>query len=380
MADASTREPSSAGLAKRQSTKSSSIISRLIPQQTDDITVKWARYALVSVLVVTFLCAGAEIWIMVEESIVKNMVLDALVNDKTNFDAAYDAVWVNFRVGLTYHSVFLASIIFWLGCTWDGLLNKNIMQCFGINAYNVGILVYSLLQIKQTSNDFDRIADNWVGFDKNYYNSGYFLAAQILLPCLIGVFIPLFAYLTYRMFLEFGWRQYRITGGNKQLEKVIYSYHILLLLLKFALFFVTAFTVLDLALTTVTDRGKYVISIVGGIFGVLLTAAGFYGARRENGYLLSFYIFGCCLVIGYLIERVYEAYNRSLDVNNESDYKRAELPFLLYAALSALLVIASIVFGVVSYTNFGKGLKDVLDQEQRRKDGELPPQEIDLDA
>ncbi|KAI9353690.1 hypothetical protein BDR26DRAFT_890155 [Obelidium mucronatum] len=242
-------------------------------------------------------------------------------------------------------------------------------------------LSMQLLQILQTAKDLNLIDQaDFSNPSLSSYNSGYFLAAQLLLPVIIGVFIPVFAYFTYRMNLEFGWRQYRITGGNIKLEKVFFAYHILLLLLKYALFFVCGFTALDLILTYVTERGKMIIAVSAAVVGILASACGYYGARYERKGIMSLYIIACLAVIGYLIERVYDAIVRAQDETKTSDFERAKGPFLLYAAVSGVLVASSFIYGIIAYCNFNKGLKQVLDQEKKRKNGEVEPVEIDLDA
>ncbi|KAJ3074503.1 hypothetical protein HDU98_011093 [Podochytrium sp. JEL0797] len=368
--------PTPADIPKRNPTKKT-FLERIIPQQTEDMTVKWARYSLAAILLVTFLCAACETWIMIDESTVNEHFntasQNALQNGSFNI-STIDSANQNFLVGTTYHSVFLASVVFWLIVTWDALLNQNIMQCVSINFYNLGLFVYSILQIVQTANDF-KFVDSVPGMQAE--NSGYFLAAQILLPVLIGPFIPAFAYLTYRMHLEFGWRQYRITGGNIELERVFFGYHILLLLIKFSLFFVYAFSAIDLALTTVTPDGQIVIQISGLLVGAIVTFTGFHGARHEKRPLSIIYILGNLCILAYIIERVWTANARS---SSGDSYSRARLPFLMYAVVGGFLVMGSCVYGALVMVNFGKGLKEVLDQEKKRKEGESAPQEIDLDA
>ncbi|KAI8606916.1 hypothetical protein BC830DRAFT_1159829, partial [Chytriomyces sp. MP71] len=211
-----------------------------------------------------------------------------------------------------YHSVFLSGFVFLLAVVWDGVMHKNLMQVLSVNVYNVGLLVYSILQIVQVNNDLSFLRDS---LESTYWddasNKGYFLAAQILLPVILGLFIPLFAYLTYRLHFEFGWRIYRVTGGSIQLEKVFFNYHILLLLLKFSVFFVFGFTVLDLVLTIVSDNGKFFIAIGAAVLGIVIPTLGFYGARKENRPLLILYSLGCLVVLGYLIQRVWQAFYKA---------------------------------------------------------------------
>ncbi|KAJ3355347.1 hypothetical protein HDU83_003642 [Entophlyctis luteolus] len=341
------------------------VLKRIIPQQTEDITVHWARRTLVAITIASILSIGCESWIIINERYSSSQLFDALASTNVATDSV-DQVSSDLRVEVTYHSVFLGSLVFWLGITWDALLHQNLMQIVSINMYNVGLLVYASTQIAQTKMDTDSVASALPPNLSDNSSSGLFLAAQIVLPVIIGLFIPVFAYLSYRLHFEFGWRQYRITGGDLELRRIFFRYDILLLLLKFAIFFVVAFTVLDLVLTAVTSNGLIVIPILGAIVGAMVTTAGYYGARRENRLYIVIYITGCLVVLAYLVDRMYDAFRRKA---NADDFSRVEIPFMLYGSISFCLVLTSVFFGVVCWLNFGKGLREVLDDEAKKKSG-----------
>ncbi|KAJ3016361.1 UNVERIFIED_CONTAM: hypothetical protein HDU68_012249 [Siphonaria sp. JEL0065] len=275
---------------------------------------------------------------------------------------------------MTYESVFLASCGFWVFITWDGIMNLNTMEIISINFYNFGLFAYSITQIIQIAHDRTSLADSLEDLSASQ-NSGTFLIAQLALPIVIGLYIPLFAYLTVKLIRDFGWRQYRITGGMIQLQKVFFAYDILLLLIKYSLFFVTGFTVVDLVLTQVSKNGVLIIPIVGSVVGFAIAFAGYYGIRYEHKWVSILYLFGTVAACGYLVNRLYDAYRRGGDTIG-----RIEVPFLLYAGTAGLLLIGSFVYGVICMMNFGVGLKQVLDMEAAKKRGEFTPREIDLDA
>ncbi|KAJ3294274.1 hypothetical protein HDU79_011236 [Rhizoclosmatium sp. JEL0117] len=250
------------------------------------------------------------------------------------------------------------------------------MELYAINFYNVGLFIYSITQIVQIKKDQELLVENVPEVENA--DTGAFLAAQIMLPCVIGTFIPVFAFLTRKLVKDFGWRQYRITGGSIKLQKVFFAYDILLLLIKFSIFFLTGFTVIDLVLTEVTSQGKLLIPIIGSVaaFGVALS--GFYGVRYEIKWLTVIYQVGTLAAVAYVGNRLYEAYNRSSeDISNIS---RIEVPFIMYSCASFFLLFGSFAYGIVCMMNFGTGLKEVLDQEKKKKLGEFQPPEIDLDA
>ncbi|KAJ3220787.1 hypothetical protein HDU81_011177, partial [Chytriomyces hyalinus] len=112
-------------------------------------------------------------------------------------------------------------------------MHKNVIQVISVNIYNIGLLVYSILQMQQIKSHLEDVREVLVEADRCADDTGLFLVAQILLIIVLGVFTPVFAFLTFKLYSEFGWRQYRISSGNPALEKVFIAYHILLLVLKF---------------------------------------------------------------------------------------------------------------------------------------------------
>ncbi|KAJ3074501.1 hypothetical protein HDU98_011091 [Podochytrium sp. JEL0797] len=321
--------------------KGLSLKSRLIPQESGDLkSVLWLSSA-------TFLSknrqAGFEIWVIINQVRLRNSLLP------TSSEQASEDIWYNFKIEVTYESVFVASIWFWLFLTWDAIIHLNTVEILAINAYNVGLFAFGVSQIIQINSDHSGIMNEISNVQFDFFNTGGFLVAQIIIPIVIGLYSCLFGLLLCpKLVKDFGWRQYRITGGSIALNKVFLVYDVTLLLLKFCLFFVTGFTIIDL---------------------------GFYGSRYEIRWLMIGYQLGILVSLGYIIQRIYAAYTQDAQTSS-----RVEVPFLVYAACSAMLLMASFVFGMLCMSNFGKGLKEVLDQEVKRKNGDFVPQAIDLDA
>ncbi|KAI9353689.1 hypothetical protein BDR26DRAFT_849038 [Obelidium mucronatum] len=87
------------------------------------------------------------------------------------------------------------------------------------------------------------------------------------------------------------------------------------------------------------------------------------------------YFFGCLAGFGFLIERMYNTLSRG-----NTDFKRIEIPFLMYSSIALSLSFASFICGLFCWFNFGKGLKQVLMQETKMRSGQLEAPVIDLDA
>ncbi|KAJ3016359.1 UNVERIFIED_CONTAM: hypothetical protein HDU68_012247 [Siphonaria sp. JEL0065] len=343
------------------------LIRRIIPQQTEDMTVRWARTTLWTILTLSIFSIALEVWIIIQE-IQAYTSFDGIDEEAINTDDMSQNNG-NFVIGVTYHIVYIGSILFFLLITWNGIMHQNSLQTMSINALNIALWVYSITQIIQTKNDLGLF------FGDAPFDFKPFLFAQLPLAIIWGLFIPVYAFLSIRLRQEFAWRMYRITGGNKETKALFTCYHILLLLNKFAFCFVVGFTLLHLVLTPVSLAGLISIPIAVGVVGVAVTIAGFYAVRQEWRALMLVYQIGCLSALTFLIERMYHSLSRG-----NSDLKRIEIPFIMYASISLTLSLSSFVCGILCWMNFGKGLKEALMQEVEVRGGKREVAEIDLDA
>ncbi|KAJ3226696.1 hypothetical protein HDU81_007134 [Chytriomyces hyalinus] len=345
------------------------LVQRLVPFPTDDMKVHWARRTLVLTLVVTILCAACQSWIMINQTQKLKELLAASTGSKADED-----IWQKWKTELTYHSVFLASIFFGLYVTWDGVMNQNTLEIIATNFYYAGMLGYAIAQIFQVLEGRNLIMNQSLLDGSVGTYTGIFLAALLLLPILLGIHLPVFAVFARYLNRDFDWRMYRITGGEIDMTKYFSAYHVTLLLLKFDAFFVSAFTVIDLVLTRVSARGIIVIPSLGAVVGIAAMLTGYYGIRYELRISLFTFLSLMLVIIGYIIQRLYEAFVQEYD-----QVQRIKIPYLFYAVVSMALSVACFLGGVRCWWNFGKGLKTVLDQESKRKDGVYAQEEMNLD-
>ncbi|KAJ3231707.1 hypothetical protein HDU78_007563 [Chytriomyces hyalinus] len=125
-------------------------------------------------------------------------------------------------------------------------MHKNTLQVISVNAYNVGLFVYSILQMQQINIHLQDVRETARIDDPLSNNSGLYYVAQILLIVLLGVFMPVFLYLTVKLYKEYEWRKVRISKGDLNLYNDFIAYHILLLTIKFGTFFMAGFVIINL--------------------------------------------------------------------------------------------------------------------------------------
>ncbi|KAJ3236834.1 hypothetical protein HDU81_010298 [Chytriomyces hyalinus] len=246
----------------------------------------------------------------------------------------------------------------------------------------VSITYHSLFQIKADAVNTGRMFQSDPGV-LAYLDSGDSKIASTALPVLTGLFIPIFACLTIKLKADFGWRKYRIAGGDKDLERAFVWYHNFLLLQKFSFLFVLSFgSINSVLITAVTDEIPSIPATVSLVVS-FLPFMGHYAVRRERKKL------GCIVVLMYLVIFAMCAYTlwftlnswQAFRTNNEKrfTYDGMLTTLLAYAIVTLLVLGAAAGTGAVCVWSFGSGLKNALDKERLRVKGEQKAQHIDLD-
>ncbi|KAJ3266603.1 hypothetical protein HDU77_000154 [Chytriomyces hyalinus] len=345
--------------------RESAFLKRVLPQQVDDVPVKWSRRTLLCTLIVVIVCILAESWVMIIEAQHRAALVDVFYYD----DWAVRAANSNFKVSTTYHAVFQASFVFWMFMTYDAIKYYNLVQVVACNFYIAGLFVYSLLQIVQFKKDSQEFTNE--GYE---IVTGSFLASLVTLPCVIALYAPVFAYLTRRLHHDFGWRIFRIAGGNRTIDKVI-----------------------GLVLTQVSQHGIAIIAISIAMAAFIAPLIGYFGVRRESATLMTLFMFCYLGLIAFVGERVWAGFTRNkgamvettkLDENGVKivttikldEFERAKIPFSMYAVVGIVLLIGAMVWGGICWSNFGKGLKQTFEFDAARKNGEYVKPDEDLDC
>ncbi|KAI9337369.1 hypothetical protein DFJ73DRAFT_849184 [Zopfochytrium polystomum] len=322
-------------------------------QPKDDIQVFWSRLSLLLYVLQTLVLMGLEIAVL---------AFDGMVYFKSK---AEDLDEVSLKAGRTYHSAFLASLVFGLFVAWDAILHQNFVQTLAVLAFCVGCLVFAVIQILQSRSTLGTLTETNHGAPDP--STDYVI--QYVLFGVTAAWIPAFAYLCYRMFGEFGWTIYRATGGDKKMERAFRNYHIHNITNKFSIFFVLLFVIINLVLVETSQLSEVMVPVlvIPAILGV--GVLGWLGARRESAALTACFLLGNLCLLAYLgvhlLTRVFPVFGDDAfraEMSRRYGYLRRPLAF--WGALASALVVASCVCAVVCWRQFGAGLKAVLDAQR----------------
>jgi len=237
---------------------------------------------------------------------------------------------------------------------------KNILQIFGILAFNFMTFIYSIFQLYQITNVF-KLVDEGIETLKSQIT-----LYVVLVAAFIGLCEIMIAYVGFKLYKEFGWSIYRIIGSDLSMRKMLLMYHSFLMVLKFDVFFFLGFIIQFLVL--VVDLGsEYYLTIAAVPILIAILWLGVLGVRKENKYLLGLNL------VGFFCGTIYFCY-KLYRIWTISKYASFQYFMSLFAILSLIFLILSLIMGVICLRQFGEGLdkyiskQNVQEEEKRRED------------
>jgi hypothetical protein len=122
----------------------------------------------------------------------------------------------------TYLALFIFGFLYQLVLVYDALRAKNTIQVIGLCLYNVGMVIYSGVQIAQVKEAIDNLItppDGSLGpqIDENIWNKlHWFLLAC---PCVIALGTILLSGVAWKLYHEFAWTIYKNISADLRLKR-----------------------------------------------------------------------------------------------------------------------------------------------------------------
>lgn len=280
--------------------------------------------------------------------------------------AQVDNITQNLKTVSVYLAVFVFGCVFQVLISWDAVRLKNTMQLIGVLIFNIALTVTAAIEIRQVRdalNAQDAIAG---GFpcpnDPSRLCRANSLSPSVerYLIAVTGVcFVMefLLAYLTFKLWKEFGWVIYQKIGADLRVRRMFFWYQLFIVLLKFTFFFGVGFTAIYLILVAQTTDWEYGVTIAAvPISMVALFAAGF-AVRREWTSLMVLSLFLMIVGLVYFVYKVTQVWVPA--TRDEYTYVHTTITFISGFAIVSLTL--TLLNGFICLFNFHKGLKPAHD-------------------
>ncbi|ODQ55854.1 hypothetical protein SAICODRAFT_152786 [Saitoella complicata NRRL Y-17804] len=275
------------------------------------------------------------------------------------------------RVIPVYLAIFIFAFVYQLGMAWDALRLKSIMQTLGLALFNVLLLAYSCVQINQ-------VDDAWTSAYKDnltVYNTTTPGSSQkahdlyqhslrpelIAVPIIIGVATCLNLFCSWKLYsVELRRRIWYDVGASTHLKRLLFIYQVLLTLLKFDFFFLIGFLIQELVVVDIKVYEE-VLSALGIAVTLVIIILCAWALRHEKWWpmVVSEFFFTCGLA--YFSYKLYRA-------ATQGKYKYVRKTLIMFASISLVMILITIIIAGICLHNFGKGLKRVLLDPKLGKD------------
>lgn len=280
--------------------------------------------------------------------------------------AEVDNFTQNLKTVSVYLAVFVFGCVFQVLIAWDAVRLKNTMQLIGVLIFNIALTITAAIEIRQVRdalNAQDRIAGGIPCPD----NPELLCRARSLFPSVERYLIVvtgvcfvaeiLMAWLTVRLWREFGWVIYQKIGADLKVRNMFFWYQLFIVFLKFSFFFGVGFTVIYLILVADTTDWEYGVTIAAVPIAIVsLFAAGF-AVRKEWTSLMIFSLFLMIAGLVYFVYKVTQVWVPA--TRDQYTYVHTTITFI--SAFAILSLGLTLINGIICLLNFHKGLKPAHD-------------------
>ncbi|XP_068716212.1 uncharacterized protein [Montipora foliosa] len=256
-----------------------------------------------------------------------------------------------------YMAIYMGSVVYTSFLCLFAVKRQNFMEIVAFDLQNFGFVAYSFIQFYH------------VGFKKY---KGLRISENDVLPKIVIanamtllLLNVVFVYLSYKLYIEFGWKIYKRVRFNNKLRGVYQVYELLSCLLKMEILYSIMFGIChSLVLLRDTQNVFYYLSLSLIPLSFLYAAFGFYVIRRENRCLMIIFLSWTLTVIGYFFYKLYGFVTRTCIGCKEFEENGKDIPqeaFMHFVYLGTINVVVSIaILGVAlkAFLNFGKGLAE----------------------
>lgn len=139
-------------------------------------------------------------------------------------ETEYKRVWKTIP---TYLAIFIFGFFYQLVLVWDALRLKNTIQVIGLCMYNLGMMVYSGVQMEQVNEVVDDLTEEETSgavIDLDTWT--YLKPCLIAVPCVLALGTVLLSVVAWKLYGEFAWTIYKHISADLRLKRRFLTYQV----------------------------------------------------------------------------------------------------------------------------------------------------------
>ncbi|KAF8575547.1 hypothetical protein K439DRAFT_1655439 [Ramaria rubella] len=262
----------------------------------------------------------------------------------------------NYKTLPCYLSLFALAELFVLVVTIDALKLRNIIQLLGILIFQVAMMVFSALQVRQTKTALVKTPGQQCYTTCDGPGSLWSVVEPLLItvPCVLAASWVALVWWTRALYFEFGWAVFHAVGANIAMKKMYQYYQVMICLLKFDFFCFVGLTMQLLILVIDPTSPEFALTIAAiPVVLILLVTCGI-ALKREIKWLMTISLILMAAALSYFIFKFVRYYSPQ----TEGQYASTRVTLSVFTIVSFLLVFTSFAIGLRCFADFDKGLRD----------------------
>ncbi|EJT49960.1 hypothetical protein A1Q1_00878 [Trichosporon asahii var. asahii CBS 2479] len=303
-----------------------------------------------------------------------------------------------------YLYIFVSAHLVQLILTVFAIRTRNTIQVIALAVFNAMLLVYAGIEVAEIRQTLDVYpASEEVASAHKLLTLPLNILTGIVIG-VIGLAEVIIVVLTYFVWREFGWRIYKFLGADLRIRTYYRQYQVFESIVCCSFFFFMSFNIQFLFLILNNKDPEYVLTWVMLPLSFLWLAFGLVCARREWRVAMGVFLVGLLAGMAYFIFKLVRVWQnvalyyklgydhkhtrraalallaragalplidtRDVDTGNSlmdtvKSYYSVRKSLTVFSALSLVMICLCIGYGVVVWLNFGKGLREHVDEGRK---------------
>lgn len=250
----------------------------------------------------------------------------------------------------TYMALFIFAGVYQILVALWALSRKNIIQLFMLIVFAFAMLVYAGIQ-------YDQIGDSALDVPHNHLlTTSQIRAFIIAIPCIIGFECLVLLALTWKLYHEYNDDVFKKLGPDKSNKRYLRDLLFFETIMLFDFFFFVGFTLQFVFIILETKDVEFGLTIAVIPITAIVLIVVVVCVYKEIRIVVYLFFVLCIAGLAYFIFKLVRIYTTK--GRKHIQYLKAQKTLTVFAAITIVLLIITMIYTIKVLRNFGKGIKD----------------------